>query len=70
MRWECDSQYKEVYHILVKITLTYAADTRKLRIKTIKKLNSTEMDFLSGSTRISRRYTRSFGNTLIKQQRN
>jgi hypothetical protein len=57
-----------IYHAIVKSTITYAAETWCLKAKTIAKLNSTEMDFLQPSSRISR--TNKFRNTTIKQRMN
>ena len=34
-----------IYHAIVEITITYAAETWSLKAKTVAKLNSTEMDF-------------------------
>jgi hypothetical protein len=36
-----------IYHAVLKSTITCAAETWRLKAKTIAKLNSTEMDFLA-----------------------
>jgi hypothetical protein len=46
--------------------ITYAAETWRLKAKTIAKLNSTEMDFWRRSARISRKDK--IRNTIIKQK--
>jgi len=56
----------DIYHAIVKSTLTYAAETWCLKAKTVAKLNSTEMEFWRRSVRISRKdKTR---NIIIKQK--
>jgi hypothetical protein len=47
--------YIYIYQAIVKSTIIYAAETRCLKAKTVAKLNSTEMDFLRRSARISRK---------------
>jgi hypothetical protein len=49
-------------------TITYAAGTWCLKVKTVAKLNSTEMDFRRRSARISRKDK--IRNTIIKQKMN
>jgi hypothetical protein len=55
-----------IYDALVKSTITYASETWCLKTKTIAKLDSTEMDFLRRSARISRKDK--IRNTIIKQK--
>jgi hypothetical protein len=46
--WDCEVTPKtktHIYRAIVKSTITYAAETWCLNVKTIIKLNSTEMDF-------------------------
>ena len=57
-----------IYHAIVKSTITYAAETWRLKAKTVAKLNSTEMDFWRRSARISRKDK--IGNNIIKQKMN
>jgi hypothetical protein len=52
--------------IIVKSTITYAAETWRLKAKMIAKLNSTEMDFWRRSARISRKDN--IRNIIIKQK--
>jgi hypothetical protein len=44
-----------IYHAIVKSTITYAAETWCLEVKTTAKLNSTEMDFWRRSAPISKK---------------
>jgi len=46
---------QEIYHAIVKSTITYAAETWCLKAKTTAKLDSTEMDFWRCSAPISRK---------------
>jgi len=55
-----------VYHAIVKSTITYAAETGRLKAKSVAKLNSTEMDFWRRSARISRKDK--IRKTIIKQK--
>jgi len=51
--WDCDVTLKtkaHIYHAIVKITITYAAETWCLKAKTVAKLNSTEMDLVTVSS--------------------
>ena len=48
--------------------MTYAAETGRLKVKTIAKLNSTEIDFWRRSARISRKDK--IRNNIIKQKMN
>ena len=57
-----------IYHAVVKSTITYAAETWRLKAKTVTKLNSTEIDFRRRSARISRKDK--IRNTVIKQKMN
>jgi len=57
-----------IYHAVVKSTITYAAETWRLKAKTVTKLNSTEIDFRRRSARISRKDK--IRNTVIKQNTN
>ena len=57
-----------IYRAIVKGTFTYAAETLCLKVKTVAKLNSTEMDFWRRSTRISRKDK--IRNIIIKQKMN
>jgi hypothetical protein len=46
--WDRDVTHKTKthnYHAIVKSTITYAAETWRLKARTVAKLNSTEMDF-------------------------
>ena len=55
--WDRDVTPKtktHIYHATVKSTITYAAQTWRLRAKTVAKLDSTEMNFWRRSARISR----------------
>jgi hypothetical protein len=56
------------YHAIVKSTITYAAETWRLKAKTVAKLNSTEMDFRRRSARISGKDK--IRNIAIKQKMN
>ena len=58
----------DIYHAIVKSTITYAAETWCLKAKMTVKLNSTEMDFWRRSARISRKDK--IRNTIIKQKMN
>ena len=69
--WDRDVTLKtktRIYHALVKSTIIYAAETWRLKAKTVAKLNSTEMDFWRCSARISRKDK--IRNTIIKQKMN
>jgi hypothetical protein len=55
-------------HVIVTSRITYAAETWWLKIKTVAKLNSTEMDFWRRSPRISRKCN--IRNSIIKQKIN
>ena len=57
-----------IHHAIVKSTMTYAAETGCLKVKTIAKHNSTEMDFWRRSARISGKDK--IRNNIIKQQMN
>jgi hypothetical protein len=57
-----------IYHAVIKSTITYAAETWCLKAKTVAKLNSTEMDFWRRSARISREDK--IRNNIIKQKMN
>ena len=57
-----------IYHAIVNSTITYAAETWRLKAKTIAKLNCTEMDFWRRSPRISRK--EKMRNNIIKQKMN
>jgi len=57
-----------IYHVVVKSTITYAAETWCLKAKTVAKPNSTEMDFWRRSARISRKDK--IRNNIIKQKMN
>jgi hypothetical protein len=57
-----------IYHVIVKSTITYAAESWCLKAKTVAKLNSTEMDFWRRSARISRKDK--IRNNIIKQKIN
>jgi len=57
-----------IYRAIVKITITYAAETLCLKAKTVAKLNSTEMDFWRRSARVSRKDK--IRNNIIKQKMN
>ena len=57
-----------IYNPIVKSTITYAAETWRLKAKTVEKLSSTEMDFWRRSARISRKDK--IRNTKIKQKMN
>jgi len=48
--------------------MTYAAETWCLKVKTVSKLNSTEMDFWRRSARISRKDK--IRNSIVKQKMN
>jgi len=66
--WDHDMTPKtktDIYHAIVKSTITCAAETWCLKAKMVSKLNSTEMDFWRRSARISRKYK--IRNTIIKQ---
>jgi len=58
----------DIYNAIVKSTITYAAETRCLKAKTVAKLNSTEMDFWRRSARISRKDK--IRNTIFKHKMN
>jgi len=61
--------YANLYRvIIVKSTITYAAETWCLKAKTVAKLNSTEMNFWRRSGRISRKGK--IRNTIIKPKMN
>jgi len=45
----------QIYHAIVKSTITYAEGTWCLKAKTVAKMNSTEIDFWRRSSRISRK---------------
>jgi hypothetical protein len=52
--WDRDVTPKtktHIYHAIVKSTITYAAETWCLKVRTVAKLNSTEMDFWRRSAR-------------------
>ena len=69
--WDRDVTSKTktyIYHAIVKSTITYAAETWRLKEKRVAKLNSTEMDFRRRSARISRKDK--IRNTIIKQKMN
>ena len=69
--WDRDVTPKtktHIYNAIVKSTVTYAAETRCLKAKTVAKLNSTEMDFWRRSVRISRKDK--FRNATVKQKMN
>jgi len=69
--WDRDATPKtktHIYHAIVKSTITYAAETGRLKAKTVAKLNSTEIDFWRRSARISRKDK--IRNTIIKQKMN
>jgi len=69
--WDRDVTSKTktyIYHAIVKSTITYAAETWRLKEKRVTKLNSTEMDFRRRSARISRKDK--IRNTIIKQKMN
>jgi hypothetical protein len=69
--WDSDVTTKTMTHIyqaIVKSTITYAAETRCLKAKTVANLNSTEMDFLRRSARISGKDK--IRNNIIKQKIN
>jgi len=69
--WDRDVTPKtktHIYHAIVKSTITYAAETRCLKAKTVAKINSTEMDFWRRSALISRKDK--IRNTIIKQKMN
>jgi len=53
---------------MIKSTITYAAETWRLKVKTVEKLNSIEMDFWQRSARISRKDK--IRNSIIKQKIN
>jgi len=57
-----------IYHAIVKIIITYAAETWCLKAKFVAKLNSTEMDFWRLSAQLSRKDK--IRNTIIKQKMN
>ena len=57
-----------IYHAIVKSKMTYAAETWCLKVKTVSKLNSTEMDFWRRSARISRKDK--IRNSIVKQKMN
>jgi hypothetical protein len=57
-----------IYHVIVKSTITYAAETWCLKAKMVVKLNSTEMDFWRRSARLSTKDK--IRNTIIKQKMN
>jgi hypothetical protein len=54
-----------VCHAVVKSTITYVAETWRLKAKKVAKLNSTEMDFWRCSARISRK--EKLRNSIIKK---
>jgi hypothetical protein len=65
----CDPQNKDSYLSgSSKSTITYAAETWCLKANTVRKLNSTEMDFWRRSSRISRKDK--IRNAIIKQNLN
>jgi hypothetical protein len=69
----CDSDVTsktktQIYHAIVKSTITYAAETWCLKAKTVAKLNSTEIYFWWCSARISRKDK--IRNTTIEQRMN
>ena len=67
--WDRDVTPKtktHIYYAIVKSTITYAAETRCLKAKTVAKLNSTEMEFWRRSARISRKDK--IRNIIIKQK--
>jgi len=46
--WDCDVTLKtktHIYHAIVKSTITYATETWCLKVKTLAKLNSTEITY-------------------------
>jgi len=53
---------------MIKSTITYAAETWRLKVKMVAKLNSIEMDFWQRSARISRKDK--IRNSIIKQKIN
>jgi hypothetical protein len=57
-----------IYHVRVKSTITYAAETWCLKAKTLAKLNSTEIDFWRRSARVSRKDK--IRNSTLKQRMN
>ena len=57
-----------IYHAIVKSTFTYTAETWCLKVKTVAKLNSTQMDFWRRSARICRK--EKIRNNIIKQKMN
>jgi len=57
-----------IYRAIVESTITYEAETGCLKIKTVAKVNSTEMDFWRRSARISRKDK--IRNNIIKQKMN
>ena len=57
-----------IYHAIVKSTITYTAETWCLKVKTVAKLNSTQMDFWRRSARICRK--EKIRNNIIKQKMN
>ena len=57
-----------IYHATVKSTITYTAETWCLKVKTVAKLNSTQMDFWRRSARICRK--EKIRNNIIKQKMN
>ena len=69
--WDRDVTAKtktHIYHAIVKSTIIYAAETWRLKAKTVSKLNSIEMDFWRRSARISRKDK--IRNIIIKQRLN
>ena len=69
--WDRDVTPKtktHIYHAIVKSTITYATETWCLKVNTISKLNSTEMDYWRRPARISRKDK--IRNIIIKQKMN
>ena len=69
--WDCDVTPKtkaHIYHAIIKITMTYVAETGCLKAKTIAKLSSTEMDFWRRCARIYRKDK--IRNNIVKQKMN